>query len=81
MTTLTITLKNGLEQQVKQFARESDLSLEEAATELLQRSVDIRKLRELREKGEKYAREAGISEEEDIIEAVKEWRRESQKES
>jgi len=35
MTTLTITLENGLTQQVEQFAGELEISLEEAATELI----------------------------------------------
>ena len=75
MTTLTITLENDLEQKVKQFAGEFDLSLEEAATELIRRNVDIQKLRALRRRGKEYAQKAGIEDEEDIFESVQEWRR------
>lgn len=77
MTTLTITLENDLEQQVEQFAGEFDLSLEEAATELLRRNADIQKLRALRQRGKEYAQKAGIEDEEDTFESVQEWRRDN----
>lgn len=76
MTTLTITLKENLEQQVEQFADESGLTLEEAAVELLQRTADMRRLRALRKKGREYAKQAGVESEGDINEAVQEWREE-----
>lgn len=77
MTTLKVTLKNDLEREVKQFARESDLTLEEAATELLQRTADIRNLRSLRKEGREYAKKAGVESEEDLNEAIQEWREET----
>lgn len=77
MTTLKVTLKNDLEREVKQFARESGLTLEEAATELLQRTADIRKLRSLRKEGREYAKKAGVESEEDLDEAIQEWREEN----
>jgi predicted transcriptional regulator len=75
MITLTITLKNDLKLHVEQFAGEFDLSLEEAATELIRRNVDIQKLRALRQRGKEYAQRAGIEDEQDIFESVQEWRR------
>jgi len=75
MITLTITLKNDLKLHVEQFAGEFDLSLEEAATELIRRNVDIQKLRALRRRGKEYAQKAGIEDEEDAFETVQEWRR------
>lgn len=77
MTILTITLKDDLEQQVEQFADESGLSLEEAAVEFLQRTVDIRKLRSLRKKGREYAQQSGVESEKDLHKAVQEWRKEN----
>lgn len=78
MTTVTITLDDDLERQVKQFASTSELSLEEAATELLQRNADLQRIRALRKKGQAYAREAGIESETDLFETVREWRAEQQ---
>jgi predicted transcriptional regulator len=80
MTTLTITLENDLEQQVEQFAGEFDLSLEEAATELIRRNADIQKLRALRRRGKEYAQKASIEDEQDIFESVQEWRSDSKEE-
>lgn len=77
MTTLTINIDDDLKQQVEQFARDSGLSLEEAATELIQRTADIRKLRALRKRGRGYAEKAGVESEEDLYEAVREWRTEN----
>jgi hypothetical protein len=75
MITLTITLKNDLKLHVEQFAGEFDLSLEEAATELIRRNIDVQKLRALRQRGKEYAQRAGIEDEQDIFESVQEWRR------
>ncbi|MFB6231200.1 MAG: hypothetical protein ABEL04_08595 [Salinibacter sp.] len=77
MTTLTITLKEDLEQQIEQFADGSGLSLEEAAVELLQRTADIRRLRALRKKGREYVKHASVESKEDIHKAVQEWREET----
>jgi len=80
MTTLTITLEDDLEQQVEQFAGELEISLEEAATELIRRNVDIQKLRALRQRGKEQSRKAGIENEEDIFEAVQAWRQDNKEE-
>lgn len=81
MTTVTITLDDDLERQVKQFAATSELSLEEAATELLQRNADLQRIRALRKKGRSYAQEAGIESETDLFETVREWRAEQRDDS
>lgn len=75
MTIVAINLKADLKQQVEQFSEQLDLSMEKAVTELLQRAADIRKLRALRKKGREYAEQANVKSEEDIYEAVQEWRR------
>lgn len=76
MTTVTITLEDDLEEQVKEFSDETGMTFEEGTKEMLRRLADIQKFRDLRNKARPYAERAGIESEGDIFDAVSDWREE-----
>ena len=69
-TTITIPLNDRTQEALSRLSDESGKSLDEIASEAIQRFVAVREFNSLRMKITPYARKAGLETEEDVIREV-----------
>ncbi|MBN1347098.1 MAG: hypothetical protein JXQ73_30685 [Phycisphaerae bacterium] len=68
MNRLTIHIPDDLDVELRKFCEQEGMSAEDAVCEILRRRLAVQRFRELARTTEEYARQAGYSSEEDIIE-------------
>ena len=68
MNRLTIDIPDDLDAELRKFCEQEDLSPEDAVCEILRRRLAVQRFRDLASTTEQYARRAGYSCEEDILE-------------
>jgi len=67
MTSLTIKISDELNEELRKFCQDRQLSPQEAIGEILRRQLAVQKFRELAGETEKCARAAGFKSEDDIL--------------
>jgi metal-responsive CopG/Arc/MetJ family transcriptional regulator len=67
MTRLVIDISEDMAAELAKLSEQEGLSPEEAARDMIRRQLVVKKFRELAAEGEKYARAAGYTSEEEIL--------------
>ncbi len=68
MNRLTIDIPDDLDAELRKFCEQEDMSVEDAVCEILRRRLAVQQFHELARTTEKYARQAGYTSEQDILE-------------